>query len=243
MKWRTKAPSPLPLLLLMVLLAIDTTSVHGGVSLAHDGEILETRPIDAPDGFGTVIYQEIRSLLERQRLHLRDIDCYAAAAGPGSFTGIRIGLAVVKSLAEAHGKRVVPVSNLAALAWAGSGRYRAPILDARRGEVYAAVYDDQLRPVVDEVVTAWEEFLRLVGAREVTFLSPDPTMFQPGGAAPIATESHSRYRTATVSTCLAEAVAQVAVARLAEGKVMPPEAVDANYIRRPDAELKWKDPD
>ena len=105
-------------------------------------------------------------------LHLRDIDCYAAAAGPGSFTGIRIGLAVVKSLAEAHGKRVVPVSNLAALAWAGSGRYRAPILDARRGEVYAAVYDDQLRLVVDEIVTlGWEEFLRLVGDREVSFLS------------------------------------------------------------------------
>ena len=119
----------------------------------------------------------------------------------------------------------------------------APTLDARRGEVYAAVYDDQLRPVVDEVVTPWEDFLRLVGDREVSFLSPDPTMFQPGGAAPIETEGHSRYRTATVSTCLAEAVAQVAVACVAEGKVMPPEAVDANYIRRPEAELKWKDPD
>ena len=227
----------------MLLLAIDTTSFHGGVSLAGNDEILETKPIHAPSGFGTVIYQEIRSLLEQHSLHLRDVDCYAAAAGPGSFTGIRIGLAVVKSLAEAHGKKVVPVSNLAALARAGSGCYRAPILDARRGEVYAAVYDDQLRPVVDEVVTPWEDFLRLVGDREVTFLSPDPTMFQPGGAAPIATEGHSRYRTATVSTCLAEAAAQVAVACVAEGKVMPPEAVDANYIRRPDAELKWRDPD
>ena len=234
---------PCPYILLMLLLAIDTTSFHGGVSLASNDEFLETKPIHAPSGFGTVIYQEIRSLLERQRLHLRDIDCYAAAAGPGSFTGIRIGLAVVKSLAEAHGKRVVPVSNLAALARAGSGRYRAPILDARRGEVYAAVYDDQLRPVVDEVVTPWEDFLRLVGDREVSFLSQDSNMFAPDGAAPIETKGHSRYRIATVSTCLAEAAAQVAVACVAEGKVMPPEAVDANYIRRPDAELKWKDPD
>ena len=234
---------PCPYILLMLLLAIDTTSFHGGVSLAGNDEILETKPIHAPRGFGTVIYQEIRSLLERQRLHLRDIDCYAAAAGPGSFTGIRIGLAVVKSLAEAHGKKVVPVSNLAALARAGSGCYRAPILDARRGEVYAAVYDDQLRPVVDEVVTLWEDFLRLVGDREVSFLSQDSNMFAAGGAAPIETQSQARYRTVTVSTCLAEAAAQVAVACVAEGKVMPPEAVDANYIRRPDAELKWKDPD
>ncbi len=227
----------------MVLLAIDTTSAHGGVSLANDGEILETKPIEAPDGFGTVIYQEIRSLLERQRSSLRDIDCYAAAAGPGSFTGIRIGLAVVKSLAEAHAKRVVPVSNLAALAWAGSGRYRAPILDARRGEVYAAVYDDQLRPVVDEVVTGWGDFLGLLGDREVSFVSPDPAMFQAGGTVPIETQGPARYRTFTVSTCLAEAVAQVAARRFAEGQALPPEAVDANYIRRPDAELKWKDPD
>ena len=103
----------------MLLLAIDTTNFHGGVSLASNDEILETKPIHAPSGFGTVIYQEIRSLLEQHSLHLRDVDCYAAAAGPGSFTGIRIGLAVVKSLAEAHGKKVVPVSNLAALARAG----------------------------------------------------------------------------------------------------------------------------
>ena len=229
-------------LLLMLLLAIDTTSAHGGVSLAADDGIRDSKPIHAPDGFGTVIYQEIRSLLEKNSLHLHDVDCYAAAAGPGSFTGIRIGLAVVKSLAEAQGKMVVPVSNLAALAWAGSGHYRAPILDARRGEVYAAVYDDQLRPVVDEVVTPWEDFLRLVGDREVRFLSPDPTMFQPGGAAPIEAEGPACYRTATVSTCLAEAVAKVAARRFAEGQAVPPEAVDANYIRRPDAELKWKDP-
>ena len=227
----------------MVLLAIDTTSAHGGVSLANDGEILETKPIEAPNGFGNVIYQEIRSLLGRQRSSLRDIDCYAAAAGPGSFTGIRIGLAVVKSLAEAHGKRVVPVSNLAALAWAGSGRYRAPILDARRGEVYAAIYDDQLRPVVDEVVTEWGDFLGLLGDREVSFVSPDPTMFQAGGAAPIETQDHARYTALTASRCLAEAVIQVAARRFAEGQALPPEAVDANYIRRPDAELKWKDPD
>ena len=227
----------------MLLLAIDTTSFHGGVSLAGDDGILGTKSIEAPEGFGTVIYQEIRLLLQRHRLNLRDVDCYAAAAGPGSFTGIRIGLTVVKSLAEVHGKKVVPVSNLAALAWAGSGRYRAPILDARRGEVYAAVYDDQLRLVVDEVVTPWEDFLRLVGDREVSFLSPDPAMFQAGGAAPIETRGLARYPTGTASTCLAEAVAQVAARRFAEGQAVPPEAVDANYIRRPDAELKWRDPD
>ena len=225
-----------------MLLAIDTTSAYGGISLMSINRILETKTIHAPDGFGSVIYQEIRSLLERNHLDLCDVDCYAAAAGPGSFTGIRVGLAAVKSLAEINGKRIVAVSNLAALAYAGSGHYRAPILDARRGEVYAAVYDDLMRLVIGEIVTSWDDFFQVVKDRKVNFLSNDPTVFQPDGVAPSKTHSHGFHRTSIVSTCLAEVVAKVATERFARGQTLHPEAVDANYIRRPDAELKWKEP-
>ncbi len=69
------------------------------------------------------------------------VDCFAAASGPGSFTGVRVGLACVKGLAEALGKPAVAVSNLRAIASFGTAPWRAVVLDARRGEIYGAVYD------------------------------------------------------------------------------------------------------
>ena len=228
----------------MNLLAIDTTAHSGGIALACDGEILEAVSIEAPDGFGEVIYPEIEALLSRAGLALHDIDGYAAAAGPGSFTGIRVGLSVVKSLAEVHGKKVAPVSNLRALAYAGTGKYRAPVMDARRGEVYAAVYGADLRPLVDEVMTEWKNFRSMVGDRPVTFVSLDSGLFNEAGAAPLGTNGHGTQARAVVAEPpLAAAVAGVAQAVFVKGEALVPEAVDANYIRRPDAELKWKDPD
>ncbi len=227
----------------MNLLAIDTTAHSGGIALACDGEILEAAAIEAPEGFGEVIYPEIEALLSRAGLALHDIDGYAAAAGPGSFTGIRVGLSVVKSLAEVHGKKVAPVSNLLALAYAGTGKYRAAVMDARRGEVYAAVYDADLRPLVDEVVTEWESFRSMVGDRPVTFVSLDSGLFNEAGVAPLGTNGHGKEARAVVAEPpLAAAVAGVAQAVFEKGEALVPEAVDANYIRRPDAELKWKDP-
>ena len=72
-------------------------------------------------------------------MRLEEIDCFAAASGPGSFTGVRVGLAAVKGLAEALGKPAVGISNLRALSLFGKAALRAVVLDARRGEVYGAV--------------------------------------------------------------------------------------------------------
>ncbi len=228
----------------MNLLAIDTTGPSGGIALARDGEILEAVSIEAPDGFGAVIYPEIEALLSRAGLSLPDIDGYAAAAGPGSFTGIRVGLSVVKSLAEVHGKKVAPVSNLRALAFAGAGKYRAAVMDARRGEVYAGVYDDRARPVIDEAVSGWQSFLVSLGDRLVTFVSLDRGLFEEGGTAPLLGEGNADGKNIVVAERpLAAAVAGSARRTFEEGHALVPEAVDANYIRRPDAELKWKDPD
>ena len=217
----------------MLLLALDTTRHSGGIALSRNGEVLQAVPITAPKGHGSVIYQQINALLDLHNVKLEDIDCYAGASGPGSFTGIRVGLSVAKALAEVHGKPVVPVSNLAALAFAGDGRHRAPVLDARRGEVYAAVYDEQARVIVDEVVSAWDEFLKLIGDREITFVSTDRDLFGADGAAPLPPASNGPRRTVTVTRPLVGAVAELASLRYDAGAVLPPEAVDANYVRRP----------
>jgi tRNA threonylcarbamoyladenosine biosynthesis protein TsaB len=174
-------------------------------------------------------------------LTISDVDLYAAASGPGSFTGIRVGMTAIKALAEVNGKQVVAVSNLLAMAEAGQGQLRAPLLDARRGQVYAAVYDSDLRPVVAECVASWPEFLRLAGDHEVTFLAQSPQLFEAGGVAPIPKNGPGK-RQIILSEPLAAAVARVAARAQGRGKAVPPEAIDANYVRRSDAELKWRDP-
>ncbi len=221
----------------MLILAIDTTSEFGSLALGRGGEIIEVVPLHSREGFGHLIFQEIVALLERHGIKLPDVEGYAAASGPGSFTGVRIGLTAAKGLAEAHGRRVVPVSDLLALAYGGEGELRAPVLDARRGEIYGAVYDAELRPVVEEVVTKWPRFLEMIGDREVTFAVKDIAPLRPG----LVGTRFENARVVTVSRELALAVAGVAAREFAAGRGLLPEQVDANYVRRSDAELMWKE--
>ena len=220
-----------------MILAIDTTSEFGSLALACGAEIVEVVSLHSREGFGHLIFQQIQSLLDRHSLTLADIEGYAAASGPGSFTGVRVGLTAAKGLAEAHGKRVAPVSNLLALAYAGEGDLRATVLDARRGEIYGAVYNAELRPMVEEVVTPWSRFLDLLGGRDVTFVATDFAPFRAG----LAGTRFERARVVTVSRTLAGAVAGVAARVFAEGRALLPEQADANYVRRSDAELMWKE--
>src|SRR5688572_14298429 len=137
----------------MRILAIDTTSEFGSLALHADGETLEEVPLRAPDGFSQVLFGYIDALLRRHDWSLDSIDVFASAAGPGSFTGVRVGLTAAKGLADATGGGALAVSNLKALAEFGSSSARAVVMDARRGEIYAAVYDAELNIVSPEVVT------------------------------------------------------------------------------------------
>src|SRR5579863_5619844 len=103
----------------MLTLAVDTAAEIGSIALVdRDGTREEVR-LQAPGGFGQVLFREIEALLVRQGVRLADIDLYAAATGPGSFTGVRVGLAAIKGLAETAGKPAVGVSNLIATAGFG----------------------------------------------------------------------------------------------------------------------------
>ena len=207
----------------MKVLAVDTTSEFGSIALVDDGALLEEVAIHSPEGFAHVIFQEIEALLARYHVKITEVDCFAAASGPGSFTGVRVGLTVVKGLAEACGRKVLAVSNLRALAWFGSSALRAVVRDARRGEVYGAVYDASLQIVQDEVVMKLDAWLARLPAG-VQILAQDLALDQPHTQAPRE---------------LAGAIGGIA-AREFEQAVDPAEA-DANYVRRSDAEMLWKD--
>lgn len=211
-----------------LILALDTTHEHGSMALSRGRELLEQVGLRAPSGFAHVLYGCLQELLARHGVTVNDIDRFAAASGPGSFTGVRVGLACVKGLAEATGKPAVAVSNLEAIARFGKGPLRAALLDARRGEVYAAVYDDDGRIVVPETVGKLEVFLKVLPEKEIVFASPDFSAF--GGALPAAPR-------VTAPKELAGVIAEIACER----EPQDPAALDANYVRRSDAELFWKE--
>jgi tRNA threonylcarbamoyladenosine biosynthesis protein TsaB len=220
-----------------VILAIDTTHEFGSIALFADGELLEETLLHAKDGFGAVLYGHLSRLLDRHGCPVRDIDCFAAAAGPGSFTGVRIGLACVKGLAEAVGKPVVAVSNLQALAAFGTAPLRATVLDARRGEIYGAVYDADLNPLAPEIVMKFPQWLETLPTGSIEFLSTD---FSPFRAA-LAGTRFAGSPVTEAPRALAGAIARIAFAKYRQGLAVDPAQVDANYVRRSDAELLWKD--
>jgi tRNA threonylcarbamoyladenosine biosynthesis protein TsaB len=208
------------------ILAVDTTSEFGSIALVDGEHVVEEVPLHSPDGFGHILFGQIERLLAHHDLRLDQIDAFASASGPGSFTGVRVGLTAVKGLAEATGRKVVAVSNLQAMAWFGTRALRATVLDARRGEVYGAVYDAALHPVREEVVMKFQDWLATLPPDDIEFITTGFPVTGPVTEAPRA---------------LAGAIGRIAVLRLAAELAQDPEEIDANYVRRSDAELMWKE--
>jgi tRNA threonylcarbamoyladenosine biosynthesis protein TsaB len=197
-----------------LILALDTTHEHGSLALVRGEETLEEELLHEPSGFSKILLGRLEALLARHGVKPADIDCFAAAAGPGSFTGVRVGLACIKGLAEALGKPAIAVSNLEALARFGTAPLRAVLIDARRGDIFGAVYDSAGKLVCPEVVARFDQWRATLPAEVTEFT----------------TGSHA----------LAAVIARIAAERLEAGDSGDPAAIDANYVRHSDAELHWK---
>ncbi len=198
----------------MLTLAMDTAAETGSLALFDGDRELEVARLEPGSGFGQTLFGQLEALLARNQVRLKDIDLYAAASGPGSFTGVRVGLAAIKGMAEVAGKPAAGISNLAALAEFGSMDLRAPVIDARRGEVFAAVYDRSGVELVPASVGPLPVFRDLVGDRAVEWITATPE--------------------------LAGMIARLALRQLQTGVPCDPASIEANYVRRSDAEIFWK---
>ena len=131
----------------MLLLAVDTSGKNGSLALARVGprpteiDVLETVPLTG-GAFSAQLVPQIAALLEKHGHSKSDLGAFAVASGPGSFTGLRVGLAAIKALAEALQKPIAAISLLEAVASSSSARGRVlAALDAGRGDVYAGDYE------------------------------------------------------------------------------------------------------
>ena len=215
----------------MLTLAVDTTAEFGSIALGGS-EIL----LHEPKGFSGALFGQIEALLAREGASLNDVDLFAGASGPGSFTGVRIGLAAIKGLAEVLGKPAIAVSNLEALAEYGSADLRATIIDARRGEIYGALFDREGNRVIEETVIAFPKFLELLSGRKFEWIATD---FGPFRAA-LAGTPFEMLPISIAPRALAGKIGAIAVRRWKSGVQADAAGIEANYVRRSDAEILFK---
>jgi tRNA threonylcarbamoyladenosine biosynthesis protein TsaB len=230
----------------MILLALDTCDARGSVAVLRRDQPLHVAVHDTSEDYSVWLLAAIERALKAADTTFSAVDAYVAAAGPGSFTGVRVGLTTVKAWAEVSGKPIVSVSRLEALATASSGSeaYVAAFANAQRRQVFAALYRRTLgglERVGDEAVIAPENLLawavETVGGERIEWISTDPQML-------LETEAWRARQTLgesvrATSPVLAPAIGRLGYRLALQNRFTDPLALDANYVRRSDAEVLW----
>jgi tRNA threonylcarbamoyladenosine biosynthesis protein TsaB len=222
----------------MLLLAIDTSGKQGSIALARAGEptadggdfeIIEIAPL-VGGTFSAQLIPQIAELLSSNGFMKTAIGAFAVVSGPGSFTGLRIGLAAVKALAEVLSKPIAAVSLLevCALASGAQGKVMSA-LDAGRSEVYVGEYEIPAHAgqIPRERILSRTEFL--AQAKGWNVVTPDSFLAEATGAAGL---------TASLLQPISAAdVARLGWRKIQSGETVGPDQLEANYIRRTDAEM------
>jgi tRNA threonylcarbamoyladenosine biosynthesis protein TsaB len=216
------------------VLGIDTsTAVSAACLLRSDGEAFEAQPaveaLSSPPAHSAELMPAVADCLERSGLGYRDLDAIAVGVGPGAFTGLRIGVATARALAHASGVELRPVSSLAALAAGIEDRARLPLIDARRGELFAALYEDGERRLQPFAATPEDV------AERVRETGLDPLAAGDGSLRFSDVLEAAGVRIAATGSP-AHVVRGLSICRAAaDSPAMPPEAVLPDYLRLPDA--------
>lgn len=229
----------------MLVLALDTSSAVGSLAVLRDEQLVGEVSSESEETHSTRLFRQLKMLLEEHRLEMPAFGLYAVAAGPGSFTGVRVGLTAVKGWAEVYGKPIVPVSALEAVAAQApaAARLVAAVMDARRGQLYAGLYErsgSSLRRRGEDIVMSPAEAFAYLAAQarseSAVFATPAPEWLAPL----LAASAMRGARIEKASAVLAPSIGRLALERARRGEVVDSLTLDAHYVRRSDAELLWK---
>jgi len=219
-------------------LAVDTSGKNGSIALARvtlgqsEIDVLEVVPL-AGGAFSAQLVPQIAALLAKHGFSKTGLAAFAVASGPGSFTGLRVGLAAIKALAEALQKPIAAVSLLEAVACSGTARGRVlAALDAGRGDVYVGDYelDPQVRMHSERLLTR-EVFVAEAMGRSI--VTPDAGLAEMIRASAVAPGVHVEQ----IEHPNSGVIARLGWEHLQRGETVRPEDLEANYIRHSDAEI------
>ncbi len=225
----------------MKILAIETSTLLGGIAVADDssGLIAEIR-LNVKSTHSERLMTAVDHVLKQSGLDISDMDAFAVAIGPGSFTGLRIGMSTVKGFSYATGKPIVSVPTLEAFAWnfPYSGYPVCPMLDARKNEVYAGIYKwegNECKKIMPE-----------------TAINPADLLKEIKGMAVFAGDGAKIYKKLIMETLKdnaifappskmspsASSVAEIAVEKIRQGIITDPVTLTPFYLRKSEAEIK-----
>lgn len=220
----------------MYLLALDTATNSGGVALARNAELVGLVMIKRPLDYSERILEYVDLVLRQFDLQPGDVDCFVAAVGPGSFTGLRIGIATVKGFAQSLDRPVVGISSLAALAF----RFRhvasrvCPMMDARRQQVFAGLFEakeTEVRPLLEERACRPADWLHS--------LPPEPCLCVGDGAqmyASMIAGLRPQDRVLRTDNAILPELCRLGYEAYVRGEATTPERLAAHYLRPADAE-------
>jgi tRNA threonylcarbamoyladenosine biosynthesis protein TsaB len=240
----------------VLILALDTSSPAGSVAVLRDRKVIASVSTWTDEIYSSRIFRHLAFLLHELSLNLSQFDLFAVATGPGSFTGLRVGLAAVKGWAEVYNKPIAAISGLEAVATQShsTAPMLVPVLDARRGEVYFGCYrrvgepvDNRLALDGAECVMTPEELLDTLHLRSAdrnfAVVTPVPGLLSAALSRYETTRpSAERIGVNEVSAILAPYVGRLGYQCAQRDELAGSLTLDANYVRRTDAELHWKDP-
>ena len=230
----------------MHILAIDTTSPAGSVALLRDLDLLAVIASAEDEPYSSRLFRDVDRLLRESGVPPPAVDLYAVATGPGSFTGVRVGIAAIKAWGEVYGKPVAGVSAMEALAAQASPAepLAAGVADAHRGQLFAGLYERRngaLRRRGDDVVLAPAECLAYLAEQAAGSPLVIRTTAVDAVRAALAAHPTHGARVEAADPALAPAIGRLAHARAQRGELTDALTLDAHYVRRSDAELLWKD--
>ena len=220
----------------VLIVAVDTSGRKGSIALCRgDGESFEGLQLTSLEGgtYSAQLMPRIAETLQQNKLDKTEVDGFAVVSGPGSFTGLRVGLATVKGLCEVLRKPLATVSMLEAIAltYGRAGHTATVVLEAGRGEVYVGDYEvsaDGAR-VVREYIAKLDAFAAEAAGVCGDLLTPDARVAEALQTA--------RGKARLVAAIHADEIGRIGVRKLLAGETADPATVDVNYIRRSDAEL------
>lgn len=229
----------------MKVLAMDTSAIVATVAVMEDDKLICEIILNHKKTHSQKLMPMVEEALMRSELTLQDIDVFSAAAGPGSFTGLRIGISTIRALAQAMGKKVVGVNTLDGLAFNVPffpGRI-CPIMDARREQVYTAVYrweQGRMERTSEYMGLALEEYLEQLEKEEgpILFLGDgvpvhrDFILQRLGKKAFLAPASCQLQRAASI--------AALAMERARQGETKDPMELEPFYLRKSQAEREYE---